>query len=46
MLMDRFMAAAAAMEGTIDVINAMIAAGVALAAGVVIFIKRRVSQSR
>lgn len=46
MLMERFLEAAAAMEDTINVVNAMIAAGIAAAVGVVIFIKRRIGQAK
>ena len=46
MLMDRFMEAAAAMADTINIANAMIAAGIALAIGVVIFIKRHAGNAK
>ena len=40
------MEAAAAMEDTINVVNAMIAAGVAAMAGIAIFVKRRIGQAK
>ena len=42
MLMDRFME----MADTINIVNAMIAAGIALAIGVIIFIKRHAGNAK